>query len=1004
VAVVLPAIGQATQITVAVTAEDGTTVTSYTVQLRRPAAANDAALSALTDSAGVLQFVAAQTSYAYAVPVGQAGNYTVTPTAHDPLATIQVNGAVVASGTASAPIDLSAGSATVSIAVTAEDGTTSITYTLHITVDQTVVRATGIALSADSLRLDTTSSLTGMLVATVLPANASDQAVIWTSDTPAVATVDQTGTVRAIAAGQAVITATSHDGGFTASATVHVFSLYFTDDFEAGAGNWDLLPITGPNGTFSVVDDDTKVLKYTAGTAGGVLALVKDAVWTSVPSGDFYVEARIKPQTNSTTSVKQLYMIARYRDATDWYAAGLNVQSSTASTAVEISKMTTPGGLVRLAQVKAPIALDTTWYTVRFELVGTSLSVYLDGALLKTVTDTAFTAGKIGLFTANKSFEIDDVKVGDPNDRPVQLTVGADPTWTAEAGTTPRVVSVTAQRPDYVHGGFLPDGFTVASSNPGVVSVTTSGATVTLTPVAAGTATITFTSDSDPNVTRAITATISPAFVQSTTIYSLAGKTAPAVGEAAAYVDGKLTIAFDTPPTLGAGGSIRIFRKADDALIDVIKPTQEIDAIGFPGQALVRVVNVEGLITIAGSTATIVPHHAKLDYGTEYYVAIANGVLAGTTLGGTPFDGIGRLGNWSFTTRPAPAAGLTTLAVDDDGPAEFRTVQGALDYIMKNVAVTTPATVQIKNGSYQELLYLRGNNNVSIIGESRDGVVIQYRNYDTLNTGSGASQSAGSGTPAGGRAVFMIENADLLTLDTLTLRNTMLRSTTASSQAETLYFNNDAGRLVAKNATFLSEQDTVQLKGYAWFHDSLIAGNVDFIWGNNRVALFEDCEIRSVGDTTSTTSGGYVVQARTVSATDKGFVFLNSRLTHGPGPGPSAGDVPTGASAATYLARSPGGTASDDNVAFVNCQMDSHIIPIGWAYNTNGQPFPNPMVANAVSGWREFGSADLTGAPLDLSARMGGYPLTSDDVAAGFQSRAEIFAAFGGGTGWSPQP
>jgi pectin methylesterase-like acyl-CoA thioesterase len=196
----------------------------------------------------------------------------------------------------------------------------------------------------------------------------------------------------------------------------------------------------------------------------------------------------------------------------------------------------------------------------------------------------------------------------------------------------------------------------------------------------------------------------------------------------------------------------------------------------------------------------------------------------------------------------------------------------------------------------------------------------------------------------------------------------------------------------------------VQLKGYAWFHDSLIAGNVDFIWGNNRVALFEDCEIRSVGDTTSTTSGGYVVQARTVSATDKGFVFLNSRLTHGPGPGPSAGDVPTGASAATYLARSPGGTASDDNVAFVNCQMDSHIIPIGWAYNTNGQPFPNPMVANAVSGWREFGSADLTGAPLDLSARMGGYPLTSDDVAAGFQSRAEIFAAFGGGTGWSPQP
>jgi pectin methylesterase-like acyl-CoA thioesterase len=301
-------------------------------------------------------------------------------------------------------------------------------------------------------------------------------------------------------------------------------------------------------------------------------------------------------------------------------------------------------------------------------------------------------------------------------------------------------------------------------------------------------------------------------------------------------------------------------------------------------------------------------------------------------------------------------------------------------------------------------LFLRGKNNVTIVGESRDGVVIQYRNYETLNSGSGGSQSVGSGSPGGGRAVFLIETSDLLTLDTLTLHNTMLRSANASSQAETLYFNNDTGRLVAKNATFLSEQDTLQLKGYTWFFNSLVAGNVDFIWGNNRVALFENCEIRSVGDTTSTTSGGYVVQARSVSATDKGFVFLGSRLTHGPGPGPVAGDVPTGASAATYLARSPGLGTSDDNVAFVNCQMDNHVIPIGWAYNTNGQPAPNPSVASAASGWREFGSTDLTGAQLNLGTRVGGYQLTAGDVATGFASRAQIFAAFGGGAGWNPQP
>jgi pectate lyase len=999
---VLPAQGATSRVDVKVTAEDGTTVTTYSIVVTRIGAGTDATLATLTDSAGALAFDPAspQTRYSYAVPAALAVNYTVTPTAHDPHATIRVNGAAVTSGTASAPIDLSTGAATVSVAVLAEDATTTLVYTLEITVDQAQVPVTGVALSADSLRLDTGGATTGALTALLSPAGATDRGVTWTSSNPAVATVDPTGTtvnVHAVAAGQTVITATTHDGGFTASCTVHVFSLYFSDDFENGDGKWDLVPpVPGPNGVFSIATDGSHVLKYAAGSTGGVLALVKDSAFTGVPGGNYYVEARIKPQANGTTSNKQLYLIARYQDPLNWYAAGLNVQSSSASTQIEIAKMAA-GSLSRPGQTKRPIVLDT-WYTVRFELIGTTLSVYLDGELIRSVTDAAFTAGKIGLWTMNKSFEIDDVRVGDPLDRPVQLTVSPSADWAAEAGDAARIITVTAQKPDYANGGYLPDGFTVTSSDPTVVSTAVSGTSVLLTPLKAGTATIRFTSGTDPSLTRSITGTISPPFVQSTTVYNLAGRTTPSVGDAATFIDSRLSITFDSPPALGSAGSVRIFRKSDDALVDVIKPTGEIDAIGFAGQDQVRTVNVEGLITIAGNTATIVPHHARLAYGTEYYVAIANGVLGGTALGGTAFDGIGKLASWSFTTRAAPAASLTSLVVDDDGVADFRTVQGALDHIMKNLAADVPVTINVRNGTYQELLFLRGKNNVTIVGESRDGVVIQYRNFETLNSGSGASQGPGSGTPAGGRAVFLIETSDLLTLDTLTLKNTMLRSPTASSQAETLYFNNDTGRLVAKNASFFSEQDTLQLKGYAWFHSTLVVGNVDFIWGNNRVSLFEDSEIRSVGDTTSATSGGYIVQARSVAATDKGFVFLNSRLTHGQGPG--GGDVPI---ASTYLARSPGLGTSDDNVAFVNCQMDSHVIPVGWAYNVAGQPVPNPSAASAASGWREGGSTDLSGVPLNLATRVGGYLLTPSDIASGFSSRAQIFAAFGGGVGWNPQ-
>jgi pectate lyase len=433
----------------------------------------------------------------------------------------------------------------------------------------------------------------------------------------------------------------------------------------------------------------------------------------------------------------------------------------------------------------------------------------------------------------------------------------------------------------------------------------------------------------------------------------------------------------------------------------VVKISGETEEIGYAGQAAIRKVNSTP-VTISGNTLTVRPHSNRLAYGTEYYAAIGNGTVVGT-LGGIPFVGIGKLGGWSFATRSGPPAVSSTLTVAADGSGDFNTVQAALNFAMKELPKAAPVTISIKNGTYQELLYLRNKDNVTLKGESRDGVVIQYTNHETLNSGSGASQAPGAAAaPSGGRSVMLVEASDLLRLDTLTLRNTTLRSSAISGQAETLYFNNDAGRLTAVNAAFLSEQDTLQLKGWSWFYHTLVAGNVDFIWGGSRAALFEESEIRSVGDTTSATSGGYVLQARVPAATDKGFVFLNSSLTHGPGPGQLHGDVPNGA---TWLARSPGGTTTWDNIAFINCKMDSHVAPAGWAgQGVNGQPAPNPVTPTAVSGWREFGTTDLAGNPLNLATRVGGFQLSAGDVAAGFATRALVFGAFNSNAGWDPQP
>ena len=78
---------------------------------------------------------------------------------------------------------------------------------------------TGVSLDKTSAELEVGGTLT--LTKTIEPANATNQNVTWMSDKKDVATVEN-GTVKAVAAGTAVITVTTEDGGKTATCTVTV--------------------------------------------------------------------------------------------------------------------------------------------------------------------------------------------------------------------------------------------------------------------------------------------------------------------------------------------------------------------------------------------------------------------------------------------------------------------------------------------------------------------------------------------------------------------------------------------------------------------------------------------------------------------------------------------------------------------------------------------------------------------------------------------------------------
>ena len=112
------------------------------------------------------------------------------------------------------------------VVITAKAG--DKTATCVVKVKAAVVPVSSVALDKTELTL-TVGDPDVKLVATVTPDNATDKTVNWASDKAEVATVDNQGSVHAVAPGEAIITVTTTDGGKTATCTVTVKAALPTD-------------------------------------------------------------------------------------------------------------------------------------------------------------------------------------------------------------------------------------------------------------------------------------------------------------------------------------------------------------------------------------------------------------------------------------------------------------------------------------------------------------------------------------------------------------------------------------------------------------------------------------------------------------------------------------------------------------------------------------------------------------------------------------------------------
>lgn len=157
-------------------------------------------------------------------------------------------------------------------------------------------------IPVEAVTLDSDMLLIGegkstVLTAHVWPADATRQGVSWKSSDNTVATVSAQGRVEALSPGEAVVTVTTKDGGFSASCTVCVPRQLPDDGDNPHEGRTILVYIAGDNNLTTFARDDVEEMKK--GMASVVTASMHLLVYADYGDG----EASLTEISNSNGQV-----------------------------------------------------------------------------------------------------------------------------------------------------------------------------------------------------------------------------------------------------------------------------------------------------------------------------------------------------------------------------------------------------------------------------------------------------------------------------------------------------------------------------------------------------------------------------------------------------------------------------------------------------------------------------------------------------------------------------
>lgn len=199
---------------------------------------------------------------------------------------------------------------TAQITAAAVDGS-GVTAQCAVMVTQPVASVAFISSPA-SLKVGQTITLN----AAVLPADASDPSLIWSSSDPAVAAVSQNGQVCAIARGQVTVTATTVDGGYSAACSITIIQPVTKIELDRSAlrltlGQSDQL-------TATIWPDNANDLSVIWETDNAQIATVSSTgLVTAINAGTAQVTVRAlngSPTATCTVTINEVVHKIQFRD------------------------------------------------------------------------------------------------------------------------------------------------------------------------------------------------------------------------------------------------------------------------------------------------------------------------------------------------------------------------------------------------------------------------------------------------------------------------------------------------------------------------------------------------------------------------------------------------------------------------------------------------------------------------------------------------------------------